>query len=397
MNRTVKSLFFGCALAFFLLPKAARGQFTYTTNNGSILITAYSGPGGAVTIPMTITGLPVTGIGNSVFKQSFSLTSVTFPNTLLTIGNNTFDSCIQLKQITLPDSVTNIGTRSFQVCINLTNVILGNGLITISDSAFASDSVLSGVVFGTNLTSIGGHAFDSTGLTSVSVPDNVTSLGGAVFQLCSHLTNAVIGSGVTSVPGNAFSSDSALTSVVIGTNVTSIGSQAFNGCGLISVKIPDSVTFIDISGFNNNPNLTSVLLGYGLSGLGSYAFASCGNLKALYFTGNAPAVASFAFSGDTATVYYLPWQVGWTSSLGGLSTAVWNPPVEPANPIRTGNSFSFTLAGYPFQTVVVEACTNLASTNWVPISTNTLGTGPNLFSDYQWTNQARRFYRVHNQ
>src|SRR6266566_4307113 len=163
-------------------PPSLVAQFSYVTNNGSIVITAYSGPGGAVTIPSSINGLPVTGIGSSVFKQNFSLTSVMIPNTVTSIGNNAFDSCILLTRITVPDSVTNIGTRAFQVCFNVTNVIMGNGLISIGDSAFYNLDGLTDLVFGTNLTSIGGHAFESCGLRSIKVPDSVTSMGGAVFQ-----------------------------------------------------------------------------------------------------------------------------------------------------------------------------------------------------------------------
>jgi hypothetical protein len=154
------------------LPASLKAQLSYLTNSdGSLLITGYSGTGGAVVIPSSINNLPVTGIGNSVFKQKFNITSVTIPNSILTIGNNAFDSCLSLTQITIPDSVTNIGTRAFQTCINVTNVIIGNGVISIGDSAFWSQSALKSLVLGTNLTSIGGHAFESCGLTSVRVPD----------------------------------------------------------------------------------------------------------------------------------------------------------------------------------------------------------------------------------
>ena len=64
-------------LGFILLatPLAANAQFAYTTNNGTITITGYTGPGGAVTIPATITGLPVTTIGNYAFYNNTNLRS----------------------------------------------------------------------------------------------------------------------------------------------------------------------------------------------------------------------------------------------------------------------------------------------------------------------------------
>jgi hypothetical protein len=61
------------------LPAVVQAQFHYTTDNGAITIIGYTGPGGAVTIPATIDGLPVTRIGNSAFQGQTSLTSVTLP------------------------------------------------------------------------------------------------------------------------------------------------------------------------------------------------------------------------------------------------------------------------------------------------------------------------------
>jgi hypothetical protein len=372
-------------------------QFTYVTNNGSITITGYSGPGGAVTIPSNINNLAVTGIGNAVFKQNFNLTSVTLPNTLTSIGNNAFDSCLLLTQIVIPDSVTNIGNYAFEVCFNVTNVILGNGLLSVGDYSFYSENKLNTVVFGTNIASLGAHAFESTALTSIRIPDTVTTMAGAVFQNCTHLTNAVIGSGATSVPGNGFNGDSALTTVVFGPNVTAIGSQAFDGCGLTSVTIPDTITFIDISAFNSNPNLTSVVVGSSVATINQYAFAFCSRLAGIYFKGSAPALGSFAFSSDTATVYYLPWMSGWTSTYGGLLTAPWNPPVEPGHPAMQLNGFAFPLVGLSNQVVVVLASTNLATGSWLPISTNTLTGGPNSFRDNQSAGFPKRFYRLQTQ
>jgi hypothetical protein len=66
-------------LLFLLLPAAIQAQdYTYTTNNGTITVTGYTGPGGAVTIPSEINGLPVTSIGHGPFLFS-RLTSVMIP------------------------------------------------------------------------------------------------------------------------------------------------------------------------------------------------------------------------------------------------------------------------------------------------------------------------------
>src|SRR5882672_1134231 len=104
-------------LLLLALPGALQAQFTFTTNNGTITITAYTGPGGDVTIPGTTNGLPVTSIGTNAF-ENFTSSSVT--------------------SVTVPDSVTNIGDRAFENCQNMTNFMLGGGVISIGGYAFLS-------------------------------------------------------------------------------------------------------------------------------------------------------------------------------------------------------------------------------------------------------------------
>ena len=82
-------------LLLLALPAVVQAQFTYTTNNGTITITGYTGSGGAVTIPSTINGLPVTSIGDYAFYNCTSLTSVTIPNSVTSIGDEAFWSLHQ--------------------------------------------------------------------------------------------------------------------------------------------------------------------------------------------------------------------------------------------------------------------------------------------------------------
>jgi len=113
------------ALLGFLLLAASivRGQFIYTINSGTITITGYSGPGGVVTIPNTISGLPVTGIGDSAFALNQNLAGVI-----------------------IPDSVTNLGNGAFHDCYNLTNVSLGHGVSSIGGGAFLASSLNSVII-----------------------------------------------------------------------------------------------------------------------------------------------------------------------------------------------------------------------------------------------------------
>ena len=97
-------------------------------------------------------------------------------------------------------------------------------------------------------------------LTSITIPNSVTSIGGAVFENCSGLTSITIPNSVTSIGWYAFSGCSGLTSVTIPNSVTSIGGQAFYECSsLTSITIPHSVMSIGDQAFYGCSALTSVI------------------------------------------------------------------------------------------------------------------------------------------
>src|SRR4029077_59472 len=83
-------------LLLLTLPAAVQAQYNYLTNNGTITITRYDCSSGAVTIPSTINGLPVTSIGDYAFFGCTSLTNVTIPNSVTNIGYAAFNTCTSL-------------------------------------------------------------------------------------------------------------------------------------------------------------------------------------------------------------------------------------------------------------------------------------------------------------
>ena len=96
-----------------------------------------------------------------------------------------------------------------------------------------------------------GNKTDCNKLTSVAIPNSVTSIGRLAFGYCSKLTSITIPDSVTSIEDYAFFDCSNLTSVTIPNSVTTIGNYAFGGCySLTSVTIPDSVTTIGYQVFS---------------------------------------------------------------------------------------------------------------------------------------------------
>ena len=91
-------------------------NFKYEIANDTATITGYTGAGGAVTIPSTVDGLPVTAIGYQAFECCHGLTSITLPNSITAIDAYAFVNCIGLTSITLGNNITIIGARAFYGC-----------------------------------------------------------------------------------------------------------------------------------------------------------------------------------------------------------------------------------------------------------------------------------------
>ena len=125
------------------------------------------------------------------------------------------------------------------------------------------------------MTDIGWWAFsDCTGLTSITIPNSVTSIAHGTFYGCSGLTSITIPNSVTSIEDNAFFGCTGLTSITIPNSVTSIGGSAFYGCtGLTSITIPNS--------FSNCSGLTSITIPNSVTSIGNYAFSYCTSLTSV--------------------------------------------------------------------------------------------------------------------
>ena len=103
-----------------MLPATVQAQFTFITNNGAINITGYTGSGGAVTIPDTISGLPVTSIGPQTFYHCLNLINLTIPNSVTNIGDYAFQYCFGLTGVYFRGNAPNIGINLFFEDTNVT-------------------------------------------------------------------------------------------------------------------------------------------------------------------------------------------------------------------------------------------------------------------------------------
>ena len=350
-----------CLLGALLLalPAVVQAQFTFTTNNGTITITGYTGSNGVVMIPGTIADLPVTSIGDWAF-YSTSVTNVLIPDTVTNIGDGAFFDCQSLTNVIIGNSVTSIGDWTFGFCPSLMSVCCrGDGPSLGDDNVFygnlATIYYLTGATnwgpmleghptvlwnpdvpftYTTNsdgitltitgytgsggtvtipssinflpVTSIGEWAFYSTfpnNVLNILIPDSVTNIGNAAFYSCTSLTNITIPSSVTSIGDYVFYGCTSLASVTLPDSVTSIGDDAFAICiSLISVRIPDAVTSIGTQAFVNCAGLTSVVMPGSVTNIGDQAFIDCTSLTNVAIPGSVNSIGSEVFYNCTSLI-----------------------------------------------------------------------------------------------
>ena len=197
--------------------------------------------------------------------------------------------------ITFDGDVTLIGEEAFFLCETLTSITIPDSVTSVYSNAFqwcTSLGEFKGKFAEDNgrilvVTDDDGNGFLAgfarRGVTVYSIPDCVTTIGGYVFYQCENLTSVTIGDRVTEIGGYAFAYCNSLTSVNIPDSVTRIGDSAFYKCtSLTSVNIPDSVSFIMGYAFEGCTNLTSVTIGRSVILIDYSTFKDCKSLINVY-------------------------------------------------------------------------------------------------------------------
>ena len=160
--------------------------------------------------------------GTTLIQYAIGKTATEFaiPNSVTSIGNSAFYSCRKLTSITIPNNVTSIGDYAFFYC-TITSISIPDSVTSIGDYAFAGysynygNSSLTSITFGENshLTSIGNYAFQNCNLTSITIPDGITSIENGAFTTCRNLTSITIPNSVANIREDAFYNCSSLTSI----------------------------------------------------------------------------------------------------------------------------------------------------------------------------------------
>ena len=230
--------------------------------------------------------------GEMMPLQPASTQSETSSGTAVPVGGPIAVDGINYTVLTLPSGGEN-GT-----------VEVGRNLDASGNITIPATIVYNGQTY--TVTSIGNRAFANCHITSVTIPDSVTSISNYAFSHCTDLTSVTIPDSVTSIGGYAFGGCSSLTEVTIPDSVTVIDSGTFIECtDLTSVDIPDGVTSIGNGAFSRCSGLTSVDIPDSVTSIGDRAFRDCNSLKSITFEGTVPNLAYGPFYNCRAvqTVY----------------------------------------------------------------------------------------------
>ncbi|MCX6650321.1 MAG: leucine-rich repeat domain-containing protein [Methanomassiliicoccales archaeon] len=246
-------------------------------------------------------GNGITSIKSYTFYESTALESVTFtPNSnLVSIGERAFDSCTSLKAIDLPDKLETIGDSAFRSCTSLTPLNIPGNVTSIESGAFSECTSLTGVMIPASVTSIGNYAFGGcNNLTSIDVEEanaNYSSIDGVLYnKTATALLQYPAGkAGVLVLPSSATEIERGacincynLTSVTMGDDVATIGWGAFYGCSnLTSVTMGKGITTIGLSAFLGCTGLSSIVIPASVTTIGDFAFFGCYSLTNITFLG----------------------------------------------------------------------------------------------------------------
>lgn len=250
---------------FTITVTAPSRDFTFDATTGTIK--KYNGNDAVVNIPSEINGTPVTTIGNAAFRDS-SVTSVTIPDSVTEIGANAFADCTNLTSVNYAGDWSNLTIQSGNPAVqDAANEQLfdfaftpdNTAVIVIRYEGTAADVTIPSRYKGKPVTMIEHAAFHNSAVTSVTIPDSVTSIPDSAFGFCSQLTNISIPNSVTYIGFSAFNSCTSLKSITLPSSLSTIQSEAFYNCGnLETIRIPVSVTSIGNYAFDVCPSLMTV-------------------------------------------------------------------------------------------------------------------------------------------
>ena len=171
----------------------------------------------------------ITAIGNSAFKSDTALTEIPDLSQVTSIGDRAFYGCSALETVDL-HSVTTMEYGAFQGCDALSGEIDLSNLEVIPGHAFCYDPNITSVITCPTLRSIGDWAFIWAGISTISLPETLNSIGSYTFYKASLSGTVALPDSLTQLGASAFSGCEKVEAIQIGSGLTDIPKDAFDGC-----------------------------------------------------------------------------------------------------------------------------------------------------------------------
>lgn len=241
----------------------------------------------------------------TIFRDT-NITSITLPNSLISIESNAFYGCSSLESIVIPNSVSSIGNSAFYGCSSLKSIVIPNSVTSVGTYAFGHCAFTTLPELPRSIITWPKGLFAYCGgLTNVVIPDHIVSLGGYVFRDCSNLTSVDMPNTITEIGQYAFANCTSLATVNIPNgSITSLTEYTFSGCtALTELMIGEGVRYIQSNVCDKCTNLSILTLPSTTLEIYSNAFTSCSALKTIYCKATeAPKIYCYPNNG----VYSLP-------------------------------------------------------------------------------------------
>lgn len=173
-------------------------------------------------------------------------------------------------------TVVEVGYLSFSEVKGITSITIPETVTTIAGAAFWESS-LSEITIPSSVTTIGESAFENTNLTEIVIPESVLSLGDDVLSLCASLESVTLNNNPTAIPARMVSGCTSLAGMTIPATVTKIGEFAFSECAALEdISLPSGVTEIGRFAFAYTPELKLLPLPETVTSVGHGVFYQSG-------------------------------------------------------------------------------------------------------------------------
>lgn len=254
-------------------------------------------------------GLETTNLFDAFTIRAEAANEYTEGNYMYTVDDNgdatiTSSASSLSGDVTVPSKlgghkVIAIGDKAFYLRSKITSITVPDTITTIGYHAFGYCSNLVKIDMGNNLTSIGDSAFDECEkLETVIIPNSVSYIGKSAFSYCLNLSEINLPDSLEKIEYQTFYYCASLSNITIPYGVTGIGARAFFECvSLENVIIPETATFIDTAAFSGCKSLKNIVIPNGTNYIGLSAFANCSSLENISISDTVKTISDSAFKG----------------------------------------------------------------------------------------------------